>query len=206
MQTEPNLPEKWYAADFYEKLSKPEAFLAFNNLRLYVNGVVKQWSRIRALSEELFKIPFGTLNLDSDQGWLFLRLQQARELDIHLYVTCWNGVRRHFKDFVKKDGDPAIRMVWAEIKELLEKIRPARDFFEHLEERELQGKSFQFSKGGRFQVSYFERKPKSYANRWVSVGSQEVERLLRAFDRVVWVIQAREARPVSKGAQSSPVS
>lgn len=199
MQSESDRLQKWFDTDLREKLSKPKAFLAFNNLRLYVNGVSKQWSRIRSLSEQIFEIPFDSLKEGSEERRLFLRLQQARELDIHFYLTCWDGVRKHYKDFVRKDGDPEIRKAWGDVWKLLESIKPVRHFFEHLDERDMQGKGFQFTRSGTyFRVSYFERGAKPSENKWVSLGNQEVELLNRAFDRVVSVIQARRRTPFPK--------
>jgi hypothetical protein len=189
MKVEGERLERWYATNLLPKLNSPEAILAFTHLRLYVFGVARQWERISGLSKAIWEIPFSSLTIDSAQGLRFTRLSEERELDIHFYLTSWNGVRKHFADFVEKDGDSEIRKVWEEVEPLPESARQARHFFEHLDEREMQGKGYQFSTDGNFRVSYFGKEAKAFTNKWVSLGNGEVDHLIRAFDRVVEIIQ-----------------
>jgi len=187
--------EKRYSEILYTKLAKPGPYLAFNNLRLYVNGIVGEWNRINELSDRIFNIQFGTLKMDSDEGRLFRRLQEERELEVHLYLTCWESARKHFADFVKKDSNPALATIWYEVRPMLESVRQARHFFEHMDERELQGRGYGISSDGRFQVSYFERNAKPFSNKWVNLGLNEIERLTKAFERLIATIQARPDVP-----------
>jgi hypothetical protein len=189
------LLEERYSDLLYTRLAKPRPYLAFNNLRLYVNGIIGEWNRINELSERIFNFQFATLNMNSDEGRLFRRLQEERELEVHLYLTCWENARKHFADFLKKDGDLALEKIWKQVRPLLESVRQARHFFEHMDERELQGRGYGISSDGRFQISYFERSARPFSNKWVNLGLSEIRLLTKAFEKLIASIQARPDVP-----------
>lgn len=183
--------DKWFneVPSVSNRLLSQASVFALINLESYVNGLILQWNRTMTEEEAHTRImTSGLLSSNRQLQEDMIRLRTTSSLDIHFYLICWDKVNKHFEKLAKSQRHPDIGIARRPVRKLLEQASKARDFFEHLENKNQQGHGVRMGGDDEVEFSYVDTDRKTgrdLPESKVELGKREVQMIIKAYETVV---------------------
>ncbi len=164
-----------------QKVKSTSSLHAIQYFEQYLNGIILQWNRIATATYQSTRPPVA-----GSRAWV--RFSHQEELDFHFYLICWDKVNKHFDKLVKSQRQPEIEIAQRPVKALLGQASKARNFFEHLEEKNQQGHGVGMTGDDELEFSYTDTDRKTKRDLplvKVKLGKREVRTIVKAYENVV---------------------
>ena len=175
-----------------KKFRDLEAQMALRWAEHYLNALILQWNRIADDEAHSFALMMSEGERTPEWKMVYSQTVDREDFDVHYSLVCWDSVRGFLELFERSQGDPKIGEILAGIRELLDRARLARNYFEHLDERIEEGRGRTHGRrgggGGELIVSYEDRKG---VVREGAFGREEIRQLARTYIQILEHMGAR---------------
>lgn len=189
-------------------------------LEFYLEGLITQWNRIvedidlqsDALRHRVLTFKAGSVPQTFEDFKADFQLTQENHnrlyLDIHLYLICWDKVRKFFEVISDTADKPCVRTVWNEIQGFTEKVQRARGLLEHLDEHSRRGggglTGFAIDPMGGLNLNFSGTRKNGKSTRMtLDVGVVQVGLAIAAYEKVLSCIQANTSPTTQSGTAPS---
>ena len=206
----------WFkiASSVTDRLHSQKSVFALLNLEQYVNGLIIQWNRVMMDQQVSHSLVIDSSALASSQmvsvavesKTRLKELQNSQSqafglgfLDIHFYLICWDKIKRRLDQLLEEE--PGLRSVpsYKRIRSILKQAKKARDFMEHLDEKNRQGQGVGMQGNDELVFRYVdtERKTKKdQPEKVVALGKAEVALVTKTYEEIIETLA--KANPVTR--------
>jgi hypothetical protein len=178
---------------------------------LYLNGMVTQWNRLAQGTNELNRLMWDlSRRTDPELARARTRVSTQIQVDVHLYVICWDKVANFLQLFNRRQRDSAISEIYSGVKGTLGRAIEARHFFEHYDEKLKVDKPPPFSFGGMGGDGngalnlYSLSEEGEWMVKPVFIGRSEIERVARAYNGILSILTNRPSTNSTTAASRPP--